>query len=179
MNIQNDIVVFDNAFPLTFCTDLIEQYKTLHPQKQTRIASNLSDLDALDMACILSEKFVFVSLLRGHVARYLEAYKVHELFLSDNCYIARYKTGEGHPLHHDFTLAKTGVTDLVAVVLFLNADFEGGGLHFPRQNLTVQEIPGRLVLFPTSYTHPHEVRTVTSGDRYVVLARLSTSGIAL
>jgi hypothetical protein len=55
---------------------------------------------------------------------------------------------------------------ILAVVAFCNDDFEGGILRFPRQNLDVKPETGAVLIFPATFTHPHEVQPVTKGVRY-------------
>lgn len=43
-------------------------------------------------------------------------------------------------------------------------DFEGGELYICNEKLVIP--PGNVVVFPSNFLFPHEVRTVTSGTRY-------------
>jgi predicted 2-oxoglutarate/Fe(II)-dependent dioxygenase YbiX len=52
-------------------------------------------------------------------------------------------------------------------------NYEGGEIHFPRQNITLKPKPGEIIYFPSCYTHVHEVKPVTKGERYVILTILS------
>ena len=58
----------------------------------------------------------------------------------------------------------------LSTVVFCNDDFEGGGLKFPRQGLTVEPEPGLMVLFPSGFTHPHEALPVSTGTKYSIVA---------
>jgi len=54
-------------------------------------------------------------------------------------------------------------------VLFLNGNFEGGELAFPRQKQIIKPLAGDVVLFPSNFTHPHASRTVEKGVKYSVV----------
>jgi predicted 2-oxoglutarate/Fe(II)-dependent dioxygenase YbiX len=55
-----------------------------------------------------------------------------------------------------------------AGVLYLNDDYEGGSIHFPRQRLELRAEPGTLVTFPGTLDYLHGVREVTEGIRYTI-----------
>lgn len=48
-------------------------------------------------------------------------------------------------------------------------DFTGGELYFPKQDLTIRPKRGLLTFFPGDLDHIHEVKTVTSGERYAIV----------
>lgn len=54
-------------------------------------------------------------------------------------------------------------------LLYLNDNFKGGNLWFPKQNLEVIPQPNKLVLFPATFEYMHGVKQVTSGVRYSIL----------
>ena len=58
----------------------------------------------------------------------------------------------------------------LSVVLFCNDDYEGGNLVFPRQGVTIEPETGLMVMFPSGFTHPHEVEPVASGTRYTIVS---------
>lgn len=57
----------------------------------------------------------------------------------------------------------------LSAVLYLNADYEGGCLHFPRQKKKIKPRAGSVVLFPSNFAYPHESQDVTSGTKYAVV----------
>lgn len=58
----------------------------------------------------------------------------------------------------------------LSFILFVNDDYEGGELYFPRQDVTVWPEKGKAVIFPSGVTHPHTVRPVLKGTRYTVVS---------
>lgn len=67
-------------------------------------------------------------------------------------------------LHYDL--------ETVAMVGYLNKEFEGGGTNFPRWNMTVgghtDVIPGSVVLYPGGISHEHKALPITAGKRYML-----------
>jgi predicted 2-oxoglutarate/Fe(II)-dependent dioxygenase YbiX len=51
-------------------------------------------------------------------------------------------------------------------VVYLNNNFEGGNLYYPRIKQSFEPVPGRLVVHASD--EPHMVETVTKGTRYML-----------
>jgi hypothetical protein len=59
----------------------------------------------------------------------------------------------------------------VSAILYLNDDYEGGDLHFPRiDGLNIKPETGDIIVFPSTYTYQHESIPLLQGTKYVVLA---------
>jgi Rps23 Pro-64 3,4-dihydroxylase Tpa1-like proline 4-hydroxylase len=59
----------------------------------------------------------------------------------------------------------------VSAVLYLNDDYEGGELVFPRlDNLVIKPKFGDIVVFPSNYPYVHESKNILSGTKYSVAA---------
>lgn len=61
----------------------------------------------------------------------------------------------------------------VSVLIYLNEDYEGGELHFPRQSITFKPSAGSIVLFPSDFTYPHISAPVVSGTKYAAVTWFS------
>ncbi len=57
-----------------------------------------------------------------------------------------------------------------SVILALNDGYTGGELKFFDGQHTQELKKGSVVVFPSSYTYPHQVTPVTSGERYSVVS---------
>ena len=67
-------------------------------------------------------------------------------------------------VHSIFDGKKKGIPILTVIGLF-NDDFEGGNLVlFEDKNINVKE--GGLVIFPSIFLFPHQVKAITKGNRY-------------
>lgn len=64
---------------------------------------------------------------------------------------------------------KSGCADfLVSAVVYINDDFEGGELVFPKVNYSYKPVAGSCIMFPSSVEYSHYVASVISGERVVL-----------
>lgn len=57
----------------------------------------------------------------------------------------------------------------ISMVLYLNDDYDGGEIVFPKQALSVKPRKGMLVAFPSSHHFLHGVNPVVTGTRYAIV----------
>ena len=57
----------------------------------------------------------------------------------------------------------------VSVVAYLNDDYEGGEIYFPRFDLTIKPKQGDVVVFPSTYVYEHASLPMKSGTKYSVV----------
>jgi len=55
-----------------------------------------------------------------------------------------------------------------AAFIYLNEDFDGGLLNFPKNNITVSPKTGMLAVFSGGHANMHEVTMITKGVRYTI-----------
>ncbi len=77
------------------------------------------------------------------------------------------KGGSIIPKHTDDQYDR-GVLRSVGILLYLNTPKEGGQLAFPLQKRLINAEAGKLVIFPSLYTHPHMVMPTAGCDRYAL-----------
>lgn len=77
------------------------------------------------------------------------------------------KDNNSYKFHTD--AGHTNKYRMVSAIIGLNSDYEGGELHFPKFKTKVKLQKGQCVLFPSGYTHPHEVLPVTKGERKTLM----------
>lgn len=71
----------------------------------------------------------------------------------------------GMATQQDMGLHMDGQSE-VSLAIALNQEYEGGGLHFPRQGCVVRQLPvGHGLMFPGGPTHLHEALPITAGER--------------
>ena len=74
-------------------------------------------------------------------------------------------------LHIDSVIAPDNPTKgrAASIIIALNSDYEGGIFNFPLQNYKVKLKQGDAIVFPATYTHPHEVSSPENGTlRYTI-----------
>lgn len=58
----------------------------------------------------------------------------------------------------------------VSIVVYLNDDYEGGDIWFPRMdNLSIKPKAGDIVVFPSTYIYEHASQDMISGTKYAVV----------
>jgi hypothetical protein len=57
----------------------------------------------------------------------------------------------------------------VSIVAYLNEDYHGGELHFPRFDLTLKPKKGDVVIFPSTFIYEHSSEPMISGTKYSVV----------
>jgi hypothetical protein len=79
--------------------------------------------------------------------------------------LIKYRSGDLCEMHVDLVPPEIRVC---TGIYYINDDYEGGELVLPTQGLEMRPSPGEVVMVPATPDFPHEVRPVTSGNRYVV-----------
>lgn len=57
----------------------------------------------------------------------------------------------------------------VSVVAYINDDYEGGEIYFPRFNLTIKPEAGDVIVFPSTYVYEHASQDMISGKKYAIV----------
>jgi hypothetical protein len=71
------------------------------------------------------------------------------------------------PSNHDHnTINKLGFESDFSGLLYLNDNYEGGEIVFPKQNISLKPKPGTLIFFSGDMNFPHSVNEVLHGSRY-------------
>lgn len=58
----------------------------------------------------------------------------------------------------------------ISTVYYLNDNYTGGEINFPRFNVTLKPKANQMIVFPSTYVYNHSVSPVTSGERYAVVS---------
>lgn len=58
----------------------------------------------------------------------------------------------------------------ISTVYYLNDNYEGGSISFPRFNVTYKPKANDFLIFPSTYVYNHSISEVTSGTRYAVVS---------
>lgn len=84
--------------------------------------------------------------------------------------IRKWYPGENQDVHADGETADgwPGYNYIVdyGSIIYLNEEYEGGELFFPKYNIHIKPKPGTLVFFPSTNMYAHGVTEVVSGTRY-------------
>jgi hypothetical protein len=95
----------------------------------------------------------------------LLAYGFPVKILSEHSAVMKWTAGDSMGLHAD----DLGIFNYhIAGLIYLNENYEGGELGFPKQKIVLKPSSGDLVIFPGNMNYPHEVMKVIYGDRYTM-----------
>lgn len=64
----------------------------------------------------------------------------------------------------------------LSLLLYLDAEYEGGELVFPKLNMVMTPKPGQIIVFPSNSNYVHGVRPLLSGTRHVLVCWLTVKG---
>lgn len=85
----------------------------------------------------------------------------------DNYQILKYGKGQyftnhidDHPQYHR----------RLSSVYYINDDYKGGEINFPRFNISYKPKANQMIVFPSTYVYNHSVSEVTEGTRYSVVS---------
>jgi hypothetical protein len=96
----------------------------------------------------------------------------YDLYLSKDepMSVLKYTVGTEYRTHWDSGPQNGRVLSLIC---YLNDDYEGGEINFPRFNISYKPAANELLIFPSNYIYNHSVSEVTSGTRYSVVSWLT------
>lgn len=60
----------------------------------------------------------------------------------------------------------------MSTLYYINDDYSGGEINFPRFNLSFKPKANQMIIFPSTYVYNHSVSPVTEGTRYAVVSWL-------
>ena len=83
--------------------------------------------------------------------------------------IMKYGPGQGFINHVD---DGTEYHRRVSVVYYLNDNYTGGEINFPRFNIKLKPKANQIIIFPSTYVYNHSVSPIIEGDKYAVVSWL-------
>lgn len=139
-------------------TDTIEiPYKDFSKYK---LRENISEKFYVDIRNTFFKNFDIIE------KDYLSMYKIENDW-HYNYAILKYGIGQeytnhidDHKMHHR----------RVSFLYYLNDNYSGGEINFPRFNITFKPKANQAIIFPSTYVYNHFVSPVVKGERYVVVS---------
>ena len=121
--------------------------------------------ETLPLSSMAGMEELYVKIVGRYVAPLIQKlWPTWENGIWDQPYILKYCMGEqtSMALHHD--------EELVAMIVYINDEFTGGGTAFPRQKYKTGKLPtGTAIMYSAGISHPHMGIPITSGCRYLLL----------
>lgn len=85
----------------------------------------------------------------------------------DSYQILKYAKGQKFNNHID---DHTKYHRRISIIYYLNDDYEGGEINFPRFNISYKPKANTMLMFPSAYVYNHSISEVTKGTRYSVVS---------
>lgn len=109
-----------------------------------------------------------VNLTRDLMNRYRQEFNVRIPMKSCELFSGRvYYENDGFYKSHIDAGNELTMNRTVTILFYLN-EVEGGDIEFPLQNRRIKVKSGRVVMFPSPWTHPHIAHMPTRGNRYIM-----------
>lgn len=132
----------------------------LGEKKDTSLVNNMSELFFVNLNNIFFENFDPIE------KNYMSLYGIFSEW-HDSYGILKYGEGQqftnhidDHPSYHR----------RVSTVYYLNDNYTGGEINFPRFNVTFKPKANQMIVFPSTYVYNHSVSPVLEGTRYAVVS---------
>jgi len=89
------------------------------------------------------------------------------VFKDEGYTLLKYEEGGYYDIHMDHDPRTTHRT--LSGLIYLNDNYSGGEIFFPRQDITIKPKLGSVVLFPSNYTHLHTSCPISIGTKYAIV----------
>lgn len=156
-----------------------EDATIVNSQGKAEINHEMRDVKRKSLSNLYDKSFTNVhwtSLLlfqfKKYINKYINDFRMDNFSCSINdIQILKYGKGGHYRFHTDHGAA---VPRTLSLIYFVNDDFEGGNLQFTLVGsggeISIENKPNRLVIWPSNFMYPHRVTPVESGTRYSVVA---------
>ena len=180
--VEDFIGVYDNVFSEEFCRSQIERFETMaanglcvsrqdwdkvHQSMKKDLSyfeGSVMGSSALNVQrvvealwALLNESYVKEYYFPGTVPLYINDVKMQKT-----------GPGEGYHVWHQEGGTVDSARRMVAWIIYLNDIDAGGETEFLYQSRRVSPKAGRVLMFPTSYTHMHRGNPPLSGHKYIL-----------
>ncbi len=197
IEIAPGIVCYENVMPSesfdTFVNDLEDGMRSAKinweaaqvksGDSESKVDTNSRDTQQINVP--------FTSHPKTDYSNFVESFKtsLSNIFL-ENCgpiekdYQTMYNVN--YPWHDSYTVLKYGIGQKfvnhvddfpdpqlhrrISTLYYLNDNYSGGEINFPRFNISFKPKENQMILFPSTYVYNHSVSPVTEGERYAVVS---------
>lgn len=184
-NIDNFIGIFDDVVDQDFCNYAMQIFESVNDANvylDRQSAEGVSKLEKEDLSLIFEQfvnskhfnsiyypvlDFIWKDCFPKYVEKYsvLETARISKIF---NMKIQKTSPSQGYHIWHYETCDSKNCEKVINFMIYLNDVEEGGETEFLYQSRRINPVQGRVVLFPTNYTHAHRGNPPLNGDKYVI-----------
>lgn len=184
-SLKSYIKIFDNILPEELCDHILNEYVNNNSWEKTLTGSGHNP-NARNCSVIpISQSYIIEENpdIRKEIDECLYDAVSHSLKLYENEFpefdleiredsgyeLLRYNEGEFYVEHSDSYKESPRA---LSCIISLNEDYEGGEISFFSRELTYKLKKGSVIMFPSNFMYPHEIRKVTNGTRYSIITWL-------
>ena len=174
---NNFIEVYDNVLTLEQCDSIINYIDTCPNIERGLMGMgvDVSKKDSWDIHNSFGNETDVDRTIHNALSECLKDYKIKNPELDsigywglENRYnLQKYLPGGGYPQPH----CEAGFVDdsqrVIVWMIYLNTVTDEGGTRFPQYDLTTDAVAGRVVLWPTSWTHFHHGIISKTQEKYI------------
>lgn len=167
IELSNGIAYFEKLLPNSLCDSIIKDLR-----KQSWVHGKHKHVYTYGFGDDISELDDLNSIILDALNKYLETYReldndgkipiIDQTFAFVQKFL-HYKENHEFPSHFDSVFGKQTVT----VIAYLNDDYEGGILSYPKHHLSFNPMKGSLVIHPASFAYPHISSKITKGEKFI------------
>ena len=180
----NDFIYESNlaADDLNICDVLIDRYNNSMPLASDWMGSDTVQSDPLirDDKCVFGTNDfanLLVEVLDEHIKTYMKEVKYNKNIFFDTVKIQKTIPSEGYHIWHWEVnpLDPAASCREVVYTIYLNDVEEGGETEFLHQAVRIKPKKGKVLFFPSSFTHTHRGNPPLSGDKYIATGWLTNT----
>ncbi len=101
---------------------------------------------------------------------YLNYFDINYMTWHSRLELIRYDEGHFFDNHID---SVPGIPRTVSTVYYLNDDYDGGEIYFPRLDLRIKPPANSMLVFPSNYVYNHSAEPVTGGSKIAIASFLA------
>jgi hypothetical protein len=188
-NIHYGINLYRNAIDKETCQNIINSLEeeislnkrgikwhgaTVNGETRTDHARNCYDLKYkrdhvgkyIEDSEVLKNCYDLVNVSLDKTLRHYESLWNFNIKYKEAFNFVKYLPGEYFKIHADHG---PYYTCTVSAVVYLNDDYEGGEIEFPRHGVTLKPQAGDIILFPSNFVYEHASLNIKSGTKYSVV----------
>jgi hypothetical protein len=114
------------------------------------------------------ENLLMIDILNKYLPKIKQAWEIVENIKPHIVWFVKYENTMDLPLHTDIITEECN-NDYLSIVFYLNDEYEGGEITFPRLNKDLHPNLGTAIIMDLhDKTYEHSVKSVISGIKYIV-----------
>lgn len=183
------IAIYDNVIDKDICTRILQTVESSGEKFQTSkinttdksvLLMTLEEIAITDNTKLTKLDELLYNIFNTSIMQYIidinhnstnDEYSIINITSDDGYKLLCYPPDAFHKPHVDQNTDENDKKKLCLVsgILYLNEDFEGGQTNFPLQNVSITPKIGRVILFPSSFSHIYESKPIISGYKYAIV----------